>query len=707
MFAPLTSNAPDLNRRARVGQAPVPGEEAGFGGGVGAAFRMEAIETDWWNRRRSARQTELDSIREELEGRLGADEVARLTAAEPDRGPRVPATPADTRLLNLAEEYGLADVGSLQDRVNKRLRDEYDDAARTLEFMRGWRGGAEFLGRSGAAMSDPVSLALMPLGGGAGSLLRILGREALLGAAGEAAIIPRQYEVADQLGLPEPNPLGQIALGAAGGALFAGIPLAVTRSGRKFVANEAGRAYEWLRSRNEETPQIPGLDVVESARRVHETEKALRNDEPVPIGREPLLLEPYNVDPPPREPDNLVPDEFDIPPQRQMAINDLFGEAGELRRQARGRKPLVQALRGQIDPDTPAGQEIKARLGNVSRMAPGLMRRGAKNDLDVLPALEWEDEFPGIMEATRTQPGDLYLNRDGVIDLLVRDLDGDDTWLPSRAEARRLEAEAADLERPDGTAIEDYETFEPARRDSLYIDPAETDAQPHEQLSARVQVQIEDYLAFRGMDGALGPGEIAEIANDAARYGGEVRFLIERALQRNADELDAHYGQADPQTDGDARQAGQAEQEADGARGSGQAASDAQGGQRASERTGAGEQTLIDGVDPITDRDRLDAAMDRPMRGGNRAMDDGLFDTGARNQMDMFSEPVSDPVAEIDRQTLEDIRADLDEIEDFDIVLSGEGKDAVTVSARSVLNELDADAEFVEIAQLCGRPVVE
>ena len=58
----------------------------------------------------------------------------------------------------------------------------------------------------------------------------------------------------------------------------------------------------------------------------------------------------------------------------------------------------------------------------------------------------------------------------------------------------------------------------------------------------------------------------------------------------------------------------------------------------ASEQTPIGEQTLVHGVAPITPRDRLAIRANAPMepRKAQRAADHGLFDTNARNQIEMF-----------------------------------------------------------------------
>jgi len=61
------------------------------------------------------------------------------------------------------------------------------------------------------------------------------------------------------------------------------------------------------------------------------------------------------------------------------------------------------------------------------------------------------------------------------------------------------------------------------------------------------------------------------------------------------------------------------------------------------ERTAQGEQTLIPGVEPITDRQRLEAEGAKPLRGGNAAPG-GMFDTDARAQGDLLGRKIPDDV---------------------------------------------------------------
>lgn len=61
------------------------------------------------------------------------------------------------------------------------------------------------------------------------------------------------------------------------------------------------------------------------------------------------------------------------------------------------------------------------------------------------------------------------------------------------------------------------------------------------------------------------------------------------------------------------------------------------------EKTDQGEQTLIPGVEPITDRQRLDTQADKPMQGGDAPPPaGGLFDTDARAQGDLLGRAIPD-----------------------------------------------------------------
>ncbi len=57
-----------------------------------------------------------------------------------------------------------------------------------------------------------------------------------------------------------------------------------------------------------------------------------------------------------------------------------------------------------------------------------------------------------------------------------------------------------------------------------------------------------------------------------------------------------------------------------------------------SEPTPEGEQTLIPGIRPVSQRARIEALMAAPLgpRGPQKPLDIGLFDEDARNQLNLF-----------------------------------------------------------------------
>lgn len=100
---------------------------------------------------------------------------------------------------------------------------------------------------------------------------------------------------------------------------------------------------------------------------------------------------------------------------------------------------------------------------------------------------------------------------------------------------------------------------------------------------------------------------------------------------------------------------------------------------RDSEATAAGDQTLIDGVRPVTDGDRARVAAEKPMQGGDAPADFGLFDISGRGQGDLLDMPVP---------TGERIDADGKRV-------------AETTTLRDMLDDLEQDQEFVEQLNLC------
>lgn len=104
------------------------------------------------------------------------------------------------------------------------------------ETMARGSGLGAFAGGMARAVADPINIALMPFGFG-GSLARVAASEALLGGAAELASIPREYQVANELGLDPPNPLERVAVGAlAGAGLGTGLHVAGNWLARRLAA---------------------------------------------------------------------------------------------------------------------------------------------------------------------------------------------------------------------------------------------------------------------------------------------------------------------------------------------------------------------------------------------------------------------------------------------------------------------------------------
>lgn len=211
---------------------------------IAAGATQEAIETDYWwltDRERAGYHQAADRIAAELgyelpayaaeTGGLGAMSLPRMGYEEGRLEVLLRARrehPEAFKDVPITEPEIVADV-------NAKLRAEWDDAAKILDRAPdGFLGrlAPEFLGRMGPAATDQVNapLALMTLGTApAASLGRMMLVEGAIGMLGEAGTLPRQFEVADRLDLPEPNAAAQLAFGALVGAAF---PAAVRGTGQ-------------------------------------------------------------------------------------------------------------------------------------------------------------------------------------------------------------------------------------------------------------------------------------------------------------------------------------------------------------------------------------------------------------------------------------------------------------------------------------------
>lgn len=258
-------------------------EPAGFGANFDAGFKSETVRTDAWGyqaeQRRRVAQDMFDALPEPAQARVRArqqdrtvgwmslegfvlEEAGAAAAADPARWGNRPLT-----------------LDQLEGEVLRRARADLDEAERVLALPGG--GFAGFLGAAARAVSDPTSLALAPLGLG-GSAARVIASEAVLGAVGEAAVLPREFRVAEQLELEPPNAIARIALGAvAAGGLAAGI-------------TGLGRAAGYLQARHQARATGKPADIhrLDHQARIAAAEARLRDEIPVREATRPDLPAP-------------------------------------------------------------------------------------------------------------------------------------------------------------------------------------------------------------------------------------------------------------------------------------------------------------------------------------------------------------------------------------------------------------------------------
>lgn len=377
----------------------------------------------------------------------------------------------------------------------------------------------------------------------------------------------------------------------------------------------------------------------------------------------------------------------------------------------------------QVDPTGPAAQELRS-MGVTPKTAPGLFSKNGRKDFDNLPAAEMEERFPGITDAAGISDDGTYLSRQGFLDVIARDANGDASWLASRADVARIidERDAAlrALEDPNRSAADAFRDMKPAD-DGFFVD---LDAYAFDDPMGgfdRIRADFDAYFRQQFPDYLLTPDERLEIIAELQKSGGEAKHLVERVLERDLDYVDLppnkadDYGTYDPEDylryldqseagrvlEESGGGAGRPNEDAGSARGGPEGEGYGSGAQR-TESTSAGEQTLIDGVAPITARDRMEARQQAPMGNGRAEPDSqigGLFDPDDKVRTDMFSEPAS-PQA---RPMQDAVRADIDDQiakADFDVDM---GDGLGVRPASSVLKDLDLDDDFMAVLDACGK----
>lgn len=273
-FLPTANNEP---------AAPAPRKKSGAGEVWGASWTAENIETDAWGRRQRKSNDVYAEIREAL-----GDDYDRLSEGYTGLAGASPWSPKvdHARTLYALGRAAKEDPAkwarfphsaeAVDQEVLRRLKAEHDDARDVLDMGGRGTGAVEFLGRGVAAVTDETNLLMLPFGGPSTGLLRTMAVEGALGVAGEAMTLPRQQQMSDLLGLPDPNV--PVQLGTAG--LFsAGMTGAFIGGKRAF---STGAEYWRDRSATTRAAKPEGMGAAEFDAGVDEAEAALRNGDPLP-----------------------------------------------------------------------------------------------------------------------------------------------------------------------------------------------------------------------------------------------------------------------------------------------------------------------------------------------------------------------------------------------------------------------------------------
>jgi hypothetical protein len=735
--------------RARGADKPLPTTWQGLGaaftsaqitGGVGSPIQTET------NRLRAERAVDLAA-------RVGLENIIAWEQANGDGYDHIRLPPETIEealgqngphfadmVYGAAQEAAKADpatwdgidvTGDVTAEALANVQKEYQNAQDMLDLLSpASRPFIEAGGSMAGLTADPVNIGMMAIPGGqGGSFLRVVGREAFLNMAAEAVTMPRQFDMAAQLNIPDPDIVQQLTFAAAAGGILGGLV-------------EAGaRGLTYYRGTRAPVPGAARNPVSQSL--LVDTAEVAITDSPNPFPRTMAAMEADPIAPPlpplipadaPRPPlvlgymDRVEPSApLDLPPAPQSAIEGLQSEIDTLRGQDRQVNPLIQRLRTnhvvtkamrKRDPNVTGGEDLRisptGTVGQALKQAditpkryPGLFStKTGRTDFDTLVASEWEESFPGITDATGSRNrSDGYLDPNGFIDVLIRSANGDNSWMRQRADLAALERQLAGAERlaDEGptTTVDDFLTKRQAPR-GFFVDLEAYAFDPGPKgIAGDIAADLDTWLRERGI--SLYPFERTEMIDQLARDGGDAEFLLERALERNMDFVEAADGPSqatsrnapEPGGNGLAEARPFAGQEASGAAGGGNDAPPA----GTIERTAAGDQFLAPGIEPVTQRERLEARQREALVGKARPMSEGLFDLGAREQMDWLDQPAGKKAEPVQRQREADLR---------DAVAQGDNPNVVLPNGREgtladLLDDLDQGDMVSARLDLCGK----
>lgn len=607
--------------------------------------------------------------------------------------------------LDMSEE-------AIEATINERLSAEHEDAQQILEMMSGGRGFAEFLGGMYGMTADIKNLPFLAFGGGGGSLVNVMGREALINMAAEGAFLPSQFEMAERLDIPDPSVATQLAMAAGAGAILGG------------GVTAAQRGLQYFRGRNAVKP-IGRMDEIQSRALIDRTEDILTSDTSRPFEKINSLIEDAGDDirPPPYRLENpinperppLMPPEVTTTPLPPVGAAPDAVTAPEATPTPKPKTPRPSSLKsfvvgeGGIFKGDDAGE-----IAGMEYRRPGFL----KKDLRKYSSAGHNNGGLRVDEMRKRAVEQGFLPEGATIndflDALDQDVRGATRVYRQADETAAGEWRAFDGEQrmdPDRPRdpVEEFQSGRPSNEPGQLFIPRKNIGflEPDD-----IRIMFDDWVEERGIADTLMPEERQEVLKVLQENGGDAHNALSVLRQREINHWKAERRANDApsgtqQPDDPATVAGSVRNgerpDATGGRARGDAADAGSDGAPLSERTDAGQQTLIDGVAPITTRDRLQRQQDAPMRGGNAAADDGLFDVGARSQRDMFSDPASPEAREIQETVASDIRTEIKKDGDFDLEIETPDGGIRVMSASELLDDLDKGDAFSARIDLCGK----
>lgn len=388
-----------------------------FGERRAAATRQQRIEDNSWGYSGRFAQRYVD----DLAGEMGLSFDPKLHRSLRQKREFIFSEVARARA---ADGGAFADVPANEQEMADRLLElrqaEYDDAQRVVDAAPAGSWAAEFAGRAWGALTDEASILTLPVGAAGGARLGVVAvTEAGAAALGEAFTIDRRARVAEELDVPEPSPLKDVAGAAAlGGIIGSGLV-----AGGRAIVRGTDRLREYRAARSDaaaaSTPE--GTRPSQHEAEIEDAREALEDGKPVAAGAEDL--------PQPRTGQPPTIADFDFGPSGNASPNKnrvgyVFGKLLEL-----GYEPHIAA----------------GLVGNfMVESGPSLNSRAVGDGGAAFGIAQWNDRRPALFEFARkrgTNPDDL----DTQIAFMHHELRTSEAAAWSKIRTARSAEEAAEL----------------------------------------------------------------------------------------------------------------------------------------------------------------------------------------------------------------------------------------------------------------------